>query len=274
MSRCGNRLSPQQRDEAVRRYEAGESTVQLSRAFGVAPSAIGGLLARRGVARRTLSASHRRYTLNEAAFSCVTEQSAYWAGFLMADGCVYKNSIILGLDHADVGHVEAFRDFLSAGHPLKKQRNLMLLSVRSARLSEDLATFGVLPNKSLTATVSRLEADRHFWRGLIDGDGWVGQKMGRYPAIHLYGSQQIIEQFLTFARTIHPGCRSTVRPHKMIFMAVLSGTSGAAVISALYEDAAVALPRKAEKAHAVLRQWRAAPPLWTRTASFEQPALF
>jgi hypothetical protein len=33
----------------------------------------------------------RIYTLNEKAFDQLTDEAAYWVGFLLADGCIYRD---------------------------------------------------------------------------------------------------------------------------------------------------------------------------------------
>ncbi len=84
--RESGKLSNQQKQEMVNRYLAGESTIALGIAYGLTPAAVGANVQRRGGKMRSLSDSHRKLALNEAAFSEITEASAYWIGFLMADG--------------------------------------------------------------------------------------------------------------------------------------------------------------------------------------------
>jgi len=35
-------------------------------------------------------ANKKLYTVDEAAFDDITEESSYWLGFLKADGCIFK----------------------------------------------------------------------------------------------------------------------------------------------------------------------------------------
>jgi hypothetical protein len=37
--------------------------------------------------------------------------------------------------------------------------------------------FGVIPKKRLVAKVIGLEGNRHFWRGVLDRDGWLETEM-------------------------------------------------------------------------------------------------
>jgi hypothetical protein len=203
----------------------------------------------------------RRISLDEAAFSTVTQESAYWIGFLLADGGIAKSRPLLCLSLAavDEGHVKKFRCFLKSGHALIRvaaksypnQNNgpTVRLSVQSNAIITDLARFGVVPQKSAIAHLGNgLEADRHAWRGIIDGDGHIGEikrPYGQYPLIGLCGSRRLLEQFQIFVRNIHY-CRATVHQTKSAGLCEtkISGRAATAVLKILYEDCSIALDRK------------------------------
>ena len=58
----------------------------------------------------------RKYNLNENFFDELNEKSAYWLGFLYADGYVssYENSIGISLKSEDINHLEKFKNFLNS----------------------------------------------------------------------------------------------------------------------------------------------------------------
>lgn len=222
----------------------------LGHRFGIPAPDICYLLDRSRVARRSRSAAYRRLhrrrlSLNAAAFAKITAESAYWAGFLMADGCVSGNQVKLELAHRDRGHVKAFRSFLSSEHPVSTTRRYSVrLQVGSPQLVSDLAALGVLPRKSLTAVAHpRLAVDRDFWRGVVDGDGHIGVKRG-CPELTLYGSQMLVSQFQDFVHAIVE-TKATVRPCENIYRFMVSGWRARSVLRHLYEGAEIALPRKA-----------------------------
>ncbi|HEY9286262.1 MAG TPA: hypothetical protein VIP46_22615 [Pyrinomonadaceae bacterium] len=208
----------------------------------------------------------RFHTLNESSFDTVTEASAYWIGFVMADGCVVPpHELRLFLAIADVDHVAKFRDFLGASHKIHIVKQMTRgkihhnagLSVRSSKLAAALAMFGVTPRKSHTAKVIGLERDRHFWRGAVDGDGCIYVRKRRtksreylYPAINLCGSLDMVSQFIDFVRLHLPGCRAVPSRSGPIYQVAFTFRQAARIIQILYEDCTVALDRK----HAIARQ--------------------
>ena len=108
--------------DSIERYQRGESSPAIAEALGVSATTVLRALQRSGIPRRTRSDARRVYTLNEAVFDSITADSAYWIGFLMADGCVYVHqqhfpAIQLELARRDHAHVEKFRDFLGASNP-------------------------------------------------------------------------------------------------------------------------------------------------------------
>jgi len=251
------KLNASQVAEAVARYASGESTANIADCFGVSTVAISNLARRRGVVR-TRSMAQKRVSYDPFAFRRDDAESRYWTGFMMADGCIVHRAgrmptLALVVSDVDREHLERFRAFLRSDHAITKiaKRPNSNASVRFAltceRLCADLAALGVRQRKSATAKApDHLVMDRDFWRGVVDGDGSIG----RYRAgamLRLVGSQDIVTQFLEFART-HVPTQASVRPHKSIFTTGIVGRIAEHLASVLYQSSDVALARKANAA--------------------------
>jgi hypothetical protein len=269
--------------EIAARYCGGENCIRLAAQFGVAPGSICKLLHRLHVPIRPPSQRaqglirkprRRKCSLDEGVFDVLTEKSAYWIGFLMADGCISEEqnaqpTIALGLAATDRLHVEMFRQFLGSSHKIYEtcsksgfsSGSAVHFSVRSSRLVSALRGYGIEPRKSFTARVSGLEENRHFWRGVIDGDGHLGMRQQNgvrpYPKIGMVGSRALLEQFAGFVRRLQPDCRAQVAPLHSIWQFSTSGRFAQAITQRLYADCTVALARKATHAEEVLKWQRA-----------------
>lgn len=218
------------------------------------------------------SRSRRILPLNESAFDTITEESAYWAGFLMADGCISDTDrstpkVSVRLAVKDRVHLEAFRDFLGSKHaivPVKRKHPAVDFRFRSARIVDALASLGILPRKTHAARfLGGLEYNRHAWRGVIDGDGSLGlHGMGRKrlvrPMLSLAGSEPLMRQFIDFARTV-ADCALTLQPHGKIWKVQLSCNTAYLAAKSLYEDCTVALSRKLATAVEIIRRGPIAP---------------
>ena len=266
-------LTSEQRTEVIRLYLSGTAMCQLAKQFHINKSGVSQLLHRRGVEIRPLAIAKRSHSLRDDAFDELTEEARYWIGFLMADGCVHGKPeqtprISLGVAEPDLPHLLRFRRFLGSSHRVYQGKGghcngykclpTCMLTVTSSRLAERLASFGVLPRKSLTAKVEQLESDRHFWRGAVDGDGWVTLQTTKgytFPLIGLVGSLQLVEQFYEFVLSI--GCVMKAKPNKQmnIWCFRTAGTFALQMVQHLYADCEVALPRKHRIAREIL-QWK------------------
>jgi hypothetical protein len=214
-------------------------------------------------------------SLDELVFDCITEESAYWAGFLMADGCVHKGNVSMGLQERDVSHVESFRSFLKSTHAISRHPGqgmstsaIVSFTVKSNRIAHALAGFGVVPRKTHIAEVKRLEKDKHFWRGVIDGDGTVTLiqwRTGRTsPLVILCGaSTSLLQQFADFVRGVVPGAVANVTRSHSCYNVRISGTKAIELIRHLYVGATVYLERKYATAAKILAE-AASDPMWCR----------
>lgn len=259
------RLDPEIEAEVIAGYLAGASFKNLSAFCGMSECWVRRMVRAAGCAARP-SGTPRIHQLDETAFDEITEASAYWVGFLMADGCVSRYeggsaTITLCLARQDAEHVLRFREFVGSTHTVwVGEEGQHHLAFRSDRMAEALARFGVVPHKSLTAEVAGLEDDPHFWRGVIDGDGclgWHSQEKHPLPLLNVVGSKPLLEQFMGFVRRLFPRSRANVGPtHSRAWTFSIVGHSAYAVVKALYGECHLALPRKWETARALL-QWQA-----------------
>ena len=72
------------------------------------------------------------------------------------------------------------------------------IAIGSQRLHAQLMRWGFTQNKSYDATPPEvLKYNRHFWRGVVDGDGYLGTTNDR-KIIHLCGTKDMVEAFRTF----------------------------------------------------------------------------
>lgn len=262
------KLTPEQRNEIAKKYNEGFSIRRLSVEYGVRQNNIRNLILARDVPMRNGTETKRfAYPVNENAFEELTEDAAYWIGMLMADGYLSKSNgswyVALSLVETDKKHVESFKSFLGChNHKIcvhknsASRNNLATLRIASQKLTDKLISYGVTPRKSLTAKAPpQLRLNRHFWRGVIDGDGSLTVCNKKYPVINLSGSQFICQQFVDYVKTIVPKCFAKVHPTKTIYGFATSGQYAIEIIKTLYSNCNVALDRKLKKAR-IFMQWK------------------
>ncbi|MGF9711624.1 hypothetical protein [Paenibacillus naphthalenovorans] len=128
-------------------------------------------------------AGKRIKPFNENYFQTLTPESAYWLGFIQADGNVSSERHVLSIEiHSrDKYLLEMFAEDIGAEtHNITlNKRNHARLRLWSKRMHADLIALGILPRKSFTGSYPIIE-DRtlfkHYIRGVFDGDGSIMMK--------------------------------------------------------------------------------------------------
>lgn len=111
--------------------------------------------------------------------------SAYWLGFLWADG--YNNyqpnknryHVKLNLSYIDLEHLQKFRDYIDTDKKLyhRKSNNSYSFEIFNQKLSTNLKNMGIISYRDFNATNLPNIDDKffsHFLRGFFDGDGTIG----------------------------------------------------------------------------------------------------
>lgn len=258
------KLTHLQKEQIAKRYEGGENIYALSKEFGINQSGVYKISQRRGMPLKM--GGRHIIPIRGDAFSSITPESAYWIGFIMADGCVWNNIFSIGLAIKDIKHLEKFKNFIHSNHKITltnqrcngKTNKGCKISIKSKKIISDLSSYGIVARKSLIAKAIGIEHSLDFWRGVIDGDGSVGTKKLKerfdYPYICLCGSETMLNQFKNYVNSIFPSIDPVVHYMKdsHIYQAHINGENALKVIEHLYKDAAVYLDRKYEKAMQIL----------------------
>lgn len=239
-------------DEIVSLYLQKESTKAIAARFNVYPSTIQEVLRKRGVLKN-ISECQRRYPINDALFSRIdNEATAYWLGFLAADGYIYRNSLVLRIGEKDTSQLESFRDWIQPGKPLQRiasvyQTTTVGIDIKSSRLIEDLARYGIGTKKTYQFVKRPQMPDelvRHFYRGYVDGDGYLGISLNRCR-FSLLGTEPLLVEFQEWLRR-HIGMTvSQIRFQKGIWELQKCGNKCVPMIARyLYSDCHWSLERK------------------------------
>jgi hypothetical protein len=202
-------------------YVAGATSYEIAERYQCDPTAIQYCLHKTGCIR-PISDAKRQYHVREDAFAEVSDEAtAYWLGFLYADGCVLEAQgipqvLALWLAEKDRAHVEHCNGFLASDYPIRydAKRRAHGVTIWSRALCQDLIRWGCTPRKSGTLRWPDipLALDAHFVRGYVDGDG-SAFTTGRYstPVLSILGNDKLIE---SLSLAIYYGTNATSSTHR------------------------------------------------------------
>jgi hypothetical protein len=254
------RLSKDQIESAVTKYQEGLSIAAVGALYGVSGTAIGGLLKRRGVELRTLSEAARKLPCNHSYFrEPLDEERAYWIGFILADGAVNDKSygvaeyVAVALAGKDIGHIEKLKTSLQSGHkitPITKPdgHTGARLAISSPEMVSDLRRYGVVPNKSADHNFSDLipvDLLRHYFRGYFDGNGSISRNTASLWTITMVASERFLSKFAEWLNQQLGGHTPEIKFYDGIHRIAWSGTHRCKeILDLLYAGATISLDRK------------------------------
>lgn len=242
-------------------YDAGSNVSDIARELGLCDHTIINVARQHGRQIRSKNFGKRRlYPLNEYCFSALSNEAAYWAGMLMADGCISSgNSVSITLHRQDEDHLHTLANFFgSTHHRLVRASDKLAtcLGIRSGKIVSDLAQLGIVPRKSHAARAAASMAhNRFFWLGEIDGDGCVLETKEGTPALELCGSQFIVTQFAEFVTEHFGWPPRAISRHKSIFALRINGGQAIEVMKLLWQGHDFGLPRKRREAEALIQRY-------------------
>lgn len=216
------------------------------------------------------------YSCKEDYFKTInTDAKAYLLGFLMADGSVSKKGRIkLHLKAADIEVVAFFAKELEstyriiigkAGvtiHGVKKYYPTVCTTIYSKKMVEDLAKYGVVPNKTYapTAVIPNIpeELIPAYVRGFFDGDGSLRKKHGIISGINFVGLEPAMRAI--YELLVSWGVKATLGftkegKNNCCYVYVYNMADNLAILDKLYAGSTFHLARKYARYEQLQKQY-------------------
>lgn len=248
------------------RYVSGESASRIAKSFSTRHPTIIKYLREMNIPIRSLSdSSRRKLHVNINCFDNITNEAAYWIGFIFADGYISikppgngNNAIKVEISIKDIQHLIKFKNFLNShhkisimpGHGYTNSLPTCSIQIRSKTITDMLIYYGC-GNKLNNKISEYLSMSCDFWRGMIDADGYVSIGCN-IPQIGLCGGRPILEQFVNFVHNLIPKFKGTIRKAKTIFRVDSNSHIARQLITHLYQNAPVYLNRKMKIAQMII----------------------
>lgn len=208
------RLSKEQELQLVEEYRSGASVISLMEKYGFASKkSITDKVKKyypNNYSQIVEEAKRNRKTYNYSLEKINSEFDAYFLGLLLTDGYIAREREI-GIDLTDEDCIQflsnvikkEYKTYEAASgnneiHAVKKRHRLILAD---STLVNDIARFGVIPNKSTILPKPQLLPEEEKYipyiiRGIIDGDGCIFETSYGSPAFYIITKSKEFAEWL------------------------------------------------------------------------------
>lgn len=259
-------FSDSDKEKIIKMYEDGLSTEKIGEVFKVTGNTIAKILRDSGVELRGLGRITK--IIHHDYFETIdNEYKAYFLGLMITDGSVVvpktrkrSPSISLELQAQDKYIVELFEKEICGDSNTTKINKAGNAAFRGAsrKMAEDLAKYGVVPNKTFKTYLPKIENSlmRHLIRGIFDGDGTVyTRKVDGHLIFGFYGTNTLLNQLKDYLiKEINISDNKIIdKKDCNVSMVYFSKKEDAkAFYDLIYSDATIYLKRKKDKFDSVI----------------------
>lgn len=211
------KIQPESYQNIFLMYESGLSQREIAVKFNVSTGCIESIFKKMDFKVREFS-----FYKDEQFFEKIdSEAKSYFLGLIYADGWVDKRgSFGIVLQEEDKYILEEFRSRIkyegllrNVGRKKEHHKDRYRLDIQSVKITKDLNSLGVIPNKSLilkfpTNKMVPHKFMKHFLRGYFDGDGCVtfkkytnkNNEIKKMLACGITGSKDFCDGFCSFIK--------------------------------------------------------------------------
>jgi hypothetical protein len=255
--------------EICEKYKNGNTTSEISMEYSFSKTKILHILKYNDIMTRNASDKKRKYKIDEYIFNHLNENSLYWLGFIAADGNLYINPrgnkiIQFGLHQKDENHLIKLKEFFKTNKPIyyydskRKYKDgytvtpEVKFNIHSSLIFDSICSYGIGPRKTFNMEFCEDVVNRHFFRGLFDGDGSIySNNNGKNLAISLNGIDSVLTVFKNFIEK-KTEINLKIYPNKSICRVRAYGEKALNILDLLYDNSNIYLDRKME----LYKRWK------------------
>lgn len=245
-------------ENIINYYLAGVDYKKIGEKFKCSDGLIFKTLKRNNIIVRPAEENKRKYFLNTSWLDNIdTEEKAYFLGLMWSDGNICKNTLKISLkaNDSEIKLLEKLSYLFYGDSRIKINGNFCILDIYSKKLFNRMIELGCMPNKTFLLTYPNWlnpNLDKHFIRGLWDGDGtiYINKKKKKFYCSYI-GTKELLEVILLkfkekFAIETH--CYHAGNEGKNTYGFSFSSYSDVKLICDwLYKDNIICLERKFDK---------------------------
>ena len=248
------RIPDEEIQQAINMFNEGLSITKIAKQLG---RDRGTLSIRMKAAGVNIVQHCNKKSVNSNFFDEWNEKSAYWLGFIFADGHLSEDG---GLDICikDKEHIEKFKADIESNHKIGiktiNKTDYYRINIRDKNIATRLKELGVVHNKTYGWTIPDIpnEYMNHFIRGLYDGDGNLNIRTKGSTTFRLICYDRTVLESLI--ETIKYNVEETMDhiriyeyDYKIPELNISSTKALEAFLKWLYKDATIYLDRKYKK---------------------------
>jgi DNA-binding CsgD family transcriptional regulator len=247
-------------------YQVNKKTSDIANRFGIDSSTVRDIVRRNGLKVRSISESVRKYNFDYSFFEKIdSEEKAYYLGFIVADGCIHKNTLAITIQEQDSYILDKLKSILKfdgilyninykkKSDKFSNQRGINLIS---NKLVSDLEKYGVVSKKSHKTKFPNIpeSLQNHFIRGVFDGDGCVNIS-DKTLNINIVGNRELIEEIqkiLIKNCVLNKTKFGKSKSENIVYVRYGGNLQCKKIFDYLYKDSNIFLQRKYDKFISVL----------------------
>jgi len=258
-------FSNQDKERIIELYNDGLSTKKIGEIYGVTDKTIAKILKECNIELRNCGIQTK--IINHNYFEIIdSEYKAYFLGIMITDGSIIQQksrkrspAISLELQSQDKYIIDLFEKEICGNSnttKVNKKGNAVFRGV-SKKMAEDLAKYGVVPNKTFKTYLPKIEDKlmRHLIRGIFDGDGTVYINSNGRLVFGFYGTNTLLNQLKEYLiKEINISNNKVVnkKQHNVSMLYFSKINDVKSFYDFIYQDATIYLKRKKDKFDSVV----------------------
>jgi hypothetical protein len=208
----------QQKEQKIINAYLNDKTLSLKdiqKLFGITRYSLDKLFKKNNIAKRKNQSEYcqksRKWFFDEQFFLNETPETAYFMGFCLADGSLFKPAKskyytwYIGIHNKDNSILEQFCKWINIPkNHIRSYGYKNVIRLTSKFFDRDFSKWGIVQNKTYEAIPPNIRLDiiKYFLIGLIDGDGSIGCEPGKGYKFNLVSNKIITKWFETTIRSL------------------------------------------------------------------------